>query len=289
MKSFYTGAELEAGSPATMTTSVVPIPTRARVAIYDGPGSAPKVEEVGSESVDGYIERLSARVYELAREQGGAIPYTVIREVSENFIHSDFAEPVVSILDRGNTVRFADQGPGIPDKDRALLPGYTTASTRMKSHIRGVGSGLPIVCDFLSLSGGALTIEDNLGTGAVVTIRNGGTTAPPLRTPVGASPSIEPLAHATQAEPVSSLLEEDVPPVARPRLSTRQKQVLALVMESGSAGPSIVSKELGVAISTAYRDLSSLEEGGLIAAAEGGKRRVTPEGLSYINDLMSGS
>ena len=42
----------------------------------------------------------------------------------------------------------------------------------------------------------------------------------------------------------------------------RQQQVLALVLESGLAGPSLVSEELGVGISTAYRDLAMLEEAG---------------------------
>ena len=84
---------------------------------------------------------MTARVHELAHSEGGAIPYTVIREVAENFIHADFAEPVVSILDSGSTIRFADQGPGIADKDRAVLPGFTTADGDMKRHIRGVGSG----------------------------------------------------------------------------------------------------------------------------------------------------
>jgi DNA-binding MarR family transcriptional regulator len=77
-------------------------------------------------------------------------------------------------------------------------------------------------------------------------------------------------------------------PVAEPRLSTRQKQVMALVLESGSAGPSLVSKELGVGISTAYRDLASLEELGLITS-DGGKRHLTAEGLSYLDTLTSGS
>jgi DeoR/GlpR family transcriptional regulator of sugar metabolism len=70
-------------------------------------------------------------------------------------------------------------------------------------------------------------------------------------------------------------------------LTTRQKQVLALVMESGSAGPSLVSRELGVGISTAYRDLASLEEIGLIVA-DGGKRKLTPEGMSFLDGLIAG-
>jgi len=264
------------------------------VAVYEAAGSAPRVEEVSSPDVGGYIEALAARVYELARERGGDIPYTVIREVSENLIHADFTEPVVSILDDGATVRFADQGPGISDKEHAVLPGYTTAKTFMKHHIRGVGSGLPIVKDYLSISGGDLMIEDNLGSGAVVTVRSGSLTrpdpTPPGRMGVvlpGPAPrvgidDVSPSLDFTDDHPVGTSVDL----VARPRLSTRQKQVLALVMESGAAGPSLVAADLGVALSTAYRDLATLEDQGLISA-DSGKRRLTDEGLAYLKEMTS--
>jgi len=292
MKSFYKNS-IEAdvvASSAPMSCSS--IPTCARIAIYDGPAAAPRVEEVWADDTPAYIESLSARAYELARDQGGLVPYTVIREVAENFIHADFAEPVVSILDGGKTLRFADQGPGIADKSHAVLPGYTTARGEMKRYIRGVGSGLPIVRDYLSVSGGSLVIEDNLGSGAVVTIY----TSPADRS----APPARPARWDTAAQPATRPKEPpsldfssaesgaDYLPVAKPRLSTRQKQVLALVMETGSAGPSLVSRELGVGISTAYRDLASLEDLALITS-DGGKRHLTTEGLSYLDALISGS
>jgi len=76
------------------------------------------------------------------------------------------------------------------------------------------------------------------------------------------------------------------PATAEPSLSTRQKLVLALVLESGLAGPSLVAKELGVALSTAYRDLSLLEEAGLIVS-DSGKRTLTPVGLSYLGNISN--
>ena len=54
------------------------------------------------------------------KEQGGSISVMVIREIVENFIHAHFMEPIISILDGGNTIRFADQGPGIEDKELAF-------------------------------------------------------------------------------------------------------------------------------------------------------------------------
>lgn len=297
MKSFYSpvvvapvaaasGVEV---SPARPASNVSHIRTRARIAVYDALSAAPRVVDVEPAPVDEFIESLSSRIHELSRSEGGSVPYTVIREVAENFIHADFAEPVVSILDSGSTIRFADQGPGIADKERALLPGFTTAAGEMKRYIRGVGSGLPIVRDFLVHSGGSLAIEDNLGVGSVVTIYSGHS----RRSASVPSPSAPILARENASPPIETQqasfdAAEEPAPVARPRLSVRQKNVLALVLESGLAGPSLVSKELGVGISTAYRDLAMLEEVGLIAS-DAGKRTLTPEGLTYLGDLMNRS
>lgn len=288
MKSFYSSFIDEAPGALGVPEPSIHLSTRARVAVYDSTAAAPRVEEVSASEVDSFIESLTTRVYDLARGQGGLVPYTVIREVTENFIHADFAEPVISVLDSGKTIRFADQGPGISDKDHAILPGYTTARGEMKRFIRGVGSGLPIVRDYLSQSGGSLVIEDNLGTGAVVTVY---TEPSPSSQPAPRMESRpEPSFHLISTPSLASSIDadsSDEPFVARPRLSTRQKQVLALVLESGSAGPSLVSRELGVGISTAYRDLASLEELALITS-DGGKRHVTPSGLSYLDELTSG-
>ena len=117
----------------------------ARIAVYDDLLSAPRIVEIQPADAAHYIDSIASTTYELAAQQGGVIPYTVIREVSENFIHAKFKEITVSILDKGCTIRFADQGPGIENKERAQLPGFSSATAEMKDYIRGVGSGLPIV------------------------------------------------------------------------------------------------------------------------------------------------
>ena len=292
MKSFYSSAvdSLEEIRTVDASGVVVPlVPSRAaargRIATYDAPSAAPRVEDIRLESVPEFIETLSSRVYDIARAQGGTIPFTVIREIAENLIHADFNEPVVSVLDSGQTIRFADQGPGIADKDKALLPGFTTANREMKRFIRGVGSGLPLVREFLLNSGGSLVVEDNLCRGSVVTIVAGHLERPAPRRELPApppDPTVFEVSHSVEHE---SLLDPDISaPVAGPRLSTRQKHVLALVLESGLAGPSLVAKELGVGVSTAYRDLALLEDAGLIIS-DSGKRTLTQRGLSYLGSL----
>ena len=107
---------------------------------------------------------------------------------------------------------------------------------------------------------GTVEIDDNLGRGAVVTLK------------VSPRPKV--------AESPSGTLESS------PRLSNRQKQVLSIVMELGSAGPSAVARELSVGLSTAYRDLASLEEAGLIVADESGKRALTERGVTLLDSIL---
>jgi anti-sigma regulatory factor (Ser/Thr protein kinase)/DNA-binding CsgD family transcriptional regulator len=290
-------------------------PCAARIAVYDAPGAHPRVEEIAPVPIGDYISQLSSRTYEIARAMGGSIPFAVVNEVVENFIHADFREPVVTILDSGDTIRFSDQGPGITEKRLAAEPGYTTATREMKRYIRGVGSGLPLARECLSLSGGTLAIEDNLGRGAVVTV----TTAASRRGRAGAVAHQEQMtvpAKDTGRVPVS--IEEgrgaaaapwassDASGVAAPlkpsipgleqaapvgpsvvlKLTNRQKRVLALVMDSGSAGPSLVARELAIGLSTAYRDLARLEDLGHIEADESGKRVITEAGAGFLKTLL---
>lgn len=248
----------------------------ARIAEYDGPGAAPRVEDVACGSPAELIDALSARAYSIARERGGRIPYTAVREVTENLIHASFSEVVVTVAQDGNTLRFSDQGPGIADKARAFLPGFSTASREMKGVIRGVGSGLPIVKDCLSFAGGEVVVDDNLGGGTVVT----------LSVAVGAEPvATESRSGATEDAPAAKVDDAAAQDLVS-RLSTRQKQVLSLVMELGAAGPTAVAKELAVGLSTAYRDLAYLEALGLIASDETGKRVLSPSGAACLDGMF---
>jgi Histidine kinase-, DNA gyrase B-, and HSP90-like ATPase len=269
VKSFYEQdpavdrATPETAASYTVTTAGARAGTSALVAVYDALTAPPRVERLDSTSAGDLIESLSARVYHLSREAGGQVPFMVIREIVENFIHAGFDEVVVSVLDGGHTLRFADQGPGIRDKDRVFLPGFTTATYDMKRVIKGVGSGLPVARECLSFSGGTIEIDDNLGSGTVVT----------LRMSVPSPPA------AVEAEVVRDSYEP-------PTLSLRQKQVLSLAMELGSLGPTVVARELGVGLSTAYRDLEHLTHHGLITSDESGKRVLTEQGVRCLDALL---
>ncbi len=167
-----------AGASATVASSCgqagqgEPLEVRypARVAVYDDPSAAPRVIVIEPKDIRDYLEEITATVSRLSKEQGGTLPFMVIREVVENFIHSYFRQPTISILNRGDTIRFSDQGPGIEEKERALEYGTTSATEEMRRYIRGVGSGLPYVQQYMQDKGGSLTIDDNMAGGTIVTI-----------------------------------------------------------------------------------------------------------------------
>lgn len=294
----------------------------ARIALYDDLLSAPRVTEIQPAPTAEFIESLASHVYEQAKMSGGTIPYTVIREVSENFIHARFAEVTISILDSGNTIRFADQGPGIGQKDKAQLPGFTSAIEPMKHYIRGVGSGLPIVKEYLDFSHGTITIEDNLGTGSVVTIslkndrlhmeqQNGGYIQPQPMYPQQTQPSYPPASYppyqqapanpqnpyATQpvygsapygtATPTPGIMQPQQHSLAGliPPLSQRERDFLPIFLNEGALGVTDLTRLTGVPQSSTYVTLSKLEQAGLIEKTVGQKRILTDLGYQVANSL----
>ncbi|MCL4554181.1 MAG: ATP-binding protein [Actinobacteria bacterium] len=242
----------------------------AEVVVYDSLGTPPKMTVLQSSSAGSLIEELSSGTHRLVCEMGGSFPYAVIREIMENLIHADFRNVVVSILESGRVLRVADQGPGISNKAHALLPGFTTASSDMKAVIRGVGSGLPLVSDYLTRSGGNFSIEDNLGTGTVLTLE----AALPSGTPTNS-------ADGVLTPQVTEIQNHDN------NLTPRQKKVLALAFEYGEVGPTLLSKELSVGLSTAFRDLEHLTMVGLIEQNDVGRRTLTRAGVNCVNQLFS--
>jgi Mn-dependent DtxR family transcriptional regulator len=57
-------------------------------------------------------------------------------------------------------------------------------------------------------------------------------------------------------------------------------------MELGTAGPTQVGREIGIAPSTAFRELGLLEEMGLIHSVGDGKRALREEGLRLLDTLV---
>lgn len=229
------GADAAADMPSLESMVVYP----ARVAVYDDAAAAPRVVVVEPRDVRSYLEEITQVVTKLSHEQGGKIPFMVIREIVENYIHAYFMSPTISILDDGNTIRFSDQGPGIASKERALEYGTTSASEEMKRYIRGVGSGLPYAQQYMVDKGGSLSIEDNIDQGTVVTIST----------------------RLDAKEQIKAHIKAVAQPTA---IGERAQLVLDFIKQNGSAGPTDLQNAYGKSLPTWSRELSSLAAEGIL-------------------------
>src|SRR5215212_9648804 len=75
--------------------------------------------------------------------------------------------------------------------------------------------------------------------------------------------------------------------VPRMNISETQQKVLATVLECGEVDPSTVANRLKIRISTADRDLSVLEEHGLVMVDESGKRLISPLGRDLVEAIVN--
>ena len=242
-----------------------------KVAVYPKSGE-PEVSEVSAASPRAASEKFSRLIMEKVRDSGGRVPEEALRELIENLVHAEFRGVVVSVLEDGNEVRISDKGPGIEHKERAFEFGFSGATPEAVREIRGVGAGLGIARAAAEKSGGTVTVEDNIGGGIVATVSVGEAAEekedgkPPVR-------------------PVSQRKYPDAVP--KMNISERQEKVLITVLECGEVGPSTVAEKLEISVSTAYRDLSVLEEHGLVAGDESGKRIITPLGRDLVENIVN--
>jgi DNA-binding transcriptional ArsR family regulator len=240
-----------------------------RIAVYPRSGE-PEVTEVAAANPRSATAKFTRLVMDEVREVGGKVPEESVREVVDNLVHAQYRGVVISILDAGNVVRVSDKGPGVQHKERAMEFGFSGATPEALSEIRGVGAGLGIARAAAAAVGGTVSIEDNIGGGTVATISGGGERSEPK-----------------EGEPVAPPPRRYPDGVPRMNISERQQKVLMTVLECGEVGPSTVADRLEISISTAYRDLSVLEEHGLVATDESGKRVISPLGRDLVRAIVN--
>ena len=241
-----------------------------KIAVYPKSGE-PEVSEVSAASPGAATTKFSRLVMEKVKEAKGRVPEEAVRELVDNLIHAGHKGVVISVFDGGNVVRISDKGPGVRDKVRAFELGFSGASEDSLREIRGVGAGLGIARTMAEKMGGTVIIEDNIGGGTVATV----------------SINRELRSEAEDEAPMRPTRLRRYPDaVPKMNISERQQKALITVLESGEVGPSTVAEKLEISVSTAYRDLSVLEEHGLVAGAESGKRQITPLGRDVVEAII---
>ena len=237
-------------TPAATSVRALPEPPlRARLAVYGAPGEPPAVEELADADAAILIERLCEAVADRS-----PLPAPAVREVVENLVHAGFRDALVSVLDGGAVVRVSDHGPGIPDPERALAPGFSAAGPLERAVVRGVGCGLPLARDLMAAAGGGLDIAENLGGGVTVTL-----SAPP--------------------PPAAAAAADSAP-------SAAAREVLALLLEVGAATPERLAGELGRSRAECGRELALLQHRALVVREPGGARRLTDAGAALVATLF---
>lgn len=248
--------------------------TKALVVIYKN-NSAPKVSEIAFIDVESFCDTLVLRTAEALQEFKSPIPNYVISEIIHNFIFANFQDIVISVFNEGRSISFSDRGPGINDIAQSVRVGFSSATAFHKRHIRGAGAGFEVVHTYMRDSGGTLSIENNIDGGTVITLElphaDSETEPTPKKTSVwSAEGNLNPSDSDSQNIPTLFLNE-------------RQQEVLEVSSRYSEIGPQLISDILGIALSTAYRDLTLLESLGLLSTKPNGKRVITEVGLASIS------
>lgn len=82
-------------------------------------------------------------------------------------IHADGGTITVTVSDDDITMVLADKGPGIPDIDKAMQEGYSTAREEVRSLGFGAGMGLPNMKRFTD----EMHIDTVIGQGTTITMK----------------------------------------------------------------------------------------------------------------------
>ena len=82
-------------------------------------------------------------------------------------IHANGGEIDAEIDDHGVSLALRDQGPGIPDVEKAMQEGWSTASDKIREQGFGAGMGLPNMIKYTD----SMQIDTVLGVGTTITLR----------------------------------------------------------------------------------------------------------------------
>lgn len=82
-------------------------------------------------------------------------------------IHADGGKITVTVSDTEITMVLSDTGPGIPDVEKAMQEGYSTARPEVRSLGFGAGMGLPNMKKYTN----EMQIDTTVGKGTTITMK----------------------------------------------------------------------------------------------------------------------
>lgn len=105
----------------------------------------------------------------------GAMIFRAVRNLAENAIKHTAPGTVVELeVGEGGSIAVMDRGPGVPEKDRALIFRRFWRSNRnptLDDSIQGAGLGLAIVAKIAEIHAGMVTVAGRPGGGALFTLQ----------------------------------------------------------------------------------------------------------------------
>ena len=107
---------------------------------------------------------VSARIKRHMKRLG--VPAAVMRRVSVCTYEAEINLVILSDAEERITVRAKDVGPGIPDIDKAMTEGWSTATNEVRNMGFGAGMGLPN----MKRNADGFDIVSAVGTGTDITM-----------------------------------------------------------------------------------------------------------------------
>lgn len=102
--------------------------------------------EGGNFTRAGYASSEIKKILKQLNVDMGIIKRTVVAcyEAEVNVVAHAYSGTIYTIVSADSiTIKFVDEGPGIPDIDLAMQEGYSTASSKVREMGFGAGMGLP--------------------------------------------------------------------------------------------------------------------------------------------------
>lgn len=241
-------------------TAIAFRPPHTRVALPGGEGVYDVLDvECDHVSFNDFAGDLTGLLVKALQERDAIVPRVALREIVDNLVHALPCSVSVVLDPQHKNLFISDTGPGIPRLDLAFDLGYSTASDEHRAYIRGVGIGLYLAREDIRSLGGELSLDTDFGRGTYIHLS------------LDLAPASPGWAGGAEAF----------------HLTQRQNNILFLLSEGESLGPSQVSCELNIGVSTAHRDLVKLQDLGLIYVNATGKRFLSELGRSYLQSLLS--